>query len=65
MKKCEKTLSLYLEEDNVAEAFRAAHTLKGVCQSLDFPNLYQPTMRVDKKAASTAAKKSDMRCFYE
>lgn len=25
------------------EAFRAAHTLKGVCQNLGFTNLYQPT----------------------
>jgi len=27
----------------VKEAFRAAHTLKGVCQNLGFTNLYQPT----------------------
>ena len=31
-----------LKEGNVKEAFRAAHTLKGVCQNLDFTNLYQP-----------------------
>ena len=28
---------------HVKEAFRAAHTLKGVCQNLGFTNLYQPT----------------------
>ena len=27
---------------NVKEAFRAAHTLKGVCQNLGFGNLYAP-----------------------
>ena len=27
---------------NAQEAFRAAHTLKGVCQNLGFTNLYQP-----------------------
>ena len=32
-----------LKEENVKEAFRAAHTLKGVCQNLGFSNLYQPT----------------------
>ena len=31
-----------LKEENVEEAFRAAHTLKGVCQNLGFTNLYQP-----------------------
>ena len=31
-----------LKEGNVQEAFRAAHTLKGVCQNLGFTNLYQP-----------------------
>lgn len=32
-----------LKEGNVKEAFRAAHTLRGVCQNLGFTNLYQPT----------------------
>ena len=31
-----------LKEENVQAAFRAAHTLKGVCQNLGFTNLYQP-----------------------
>ena len=31
-----------LKEGNAQEAFRAAHTLKGVCQNLGFTNLYQP-----------------------
>lgn len=30
-----------MAEENYAEAFRAAHTIKGVCQNLDFTRLYQ------------------------
>lgn len=30
-----------LEEKNYEEAFRAAHTIKGVCQNLSFTKLYQ------------------------
>ena len=33
---------MFLKEGNAQEAFRAAHTLKGVCQNLGFTNLYQP-----------------------
>ena len=29
---------------DVKEAFRAAHTLKGVCQNLGFSNLYAPAV---------------------
>ena len=32
-----------LEEKDAPTAFRAAHTLKGVCQNLGFSNLYAPT----------------------
>ena len=35
-------LEAALKEQNVKEAFRAAHTLKGVCQNLGFSNLYAP-----------------------
>ena len=31
-----------LKRQDVEEAFRAAHTLKGVCQNLGFANLYAP-----------------------
>lgn len=31
-----------LAKKDVKEAFRAAHTLKGVCQNLGFSNLYVP-----------------------
>ena len=37
-------LEAALKEQNVKEAFRAAHTLKGVCQNLGFSNLYAPTV---------------------
>ncbi len=30
-----------MEEENYQEAFRAAHTIKGVCQNLDFTKLYE------------------------
>ncbi len=30
-----------LKTENIEEAFRAAHTLKGVCQNLSFTKLYE------------------------
>lgn len=30
-------------------AFRAAHTLKGVCQNLGFDNLYEPSFDITEK----------------
>ncbi len=35
-------LETALDRADVKEAFRAAHTLKGVCQNLGFANLYVP-----------------------
>lgn len=35
------TLCQKMEENDFEEAFRAAHTIKGVCQNLDFLTLYQ------------------------
>ena len=37
-----RSLKDNLAQKNGEEAFRAAHTLKGVCQNLGFTNLYQP-----------------------
>lgn len=34
------TLMESLESDNYAEAFRAAHTIKGICQNLSFTSLF-------------------------
>ncbi len=39
-------LKQYLAEGNEQEAFRAAHTLKGVCQNLGFDNLYAPAFEL-------------------
>lgn len=38
-----------LEEQNGEEAFRAAHTLKGVCQNLGFDNLYEVSFDITEK----------------
>ncbi len=35
-----------MEAENYAEAFRAAHTIKGVCQNLDFTRLYQSSSQL-------------------
>ena len=34
---------------NVEEAFRAAHTLKGVCLNLGFDNLFAPSQELTEK----------------
>ena len=38
-----------LAQGNGEEAFRAAHTLKGVCQNLGFDNLYQVSFDITEK----------------
>lgn len=35
-----------IEEGDMEEAFRAAHTIKGVCQNLSLANLYEPASRL-------------------
>lgn len=35
-----------IEEEDYNEAFRAAHTLKGVCQNLSFTKLYESSARL-------------------
>ena len=35
-----------LEEKNYREAFRAAHTMKGICQNLSFTKLYQSSHEI-------------------
>ena len=37
-----------MEEENYAEAFRAAHTIKGVCQNLDFTRLYHSSSELSE-----------------
>ena len=36
------------EAENYEEAFRAAHTIKGVCQNLDFTRLYQSSSQLSE-----------------
>lgn len=38
-----------LAQGNGEEAFRAAHTLKGVCQNLGFDNLYKPSFDITEQ----------------
>ena len=56
-----------LEEENVEEAFRAAHTLKGVCQNLGFTNLYQPTYELTEvlRAGTLEGSKEWFDCVTE
>ena len=44
-----QALKTALEEKNGEEAFRAAHTLKGVCQNLGFDALYEPCFELTEK----------------
>ncbi len=44
-----RSLKDSLAQGNGEEAFRAAHTLKGVCQSLGFDNLYKVSFDITEK----------------
>jgi len=37
-----------MAEENWQEAFRAAHTIKGVCQNLDFTRLYRSSCQLSE-----------------
>ena len=50
-----------METEDYAEAFRAAHTIKGVCQNLDFTKLYQSRIW-DLPRCWTPAASSAKRC---
>ncbi len=43
------TLKKALAEGDAETAFRAAHTLKGVCQNLGFESLYRPAFELTEK----------------
>ena len=43
------SLKKALAEGDAETAFRAAHTLKGVCQNLGFENLYRPAFELTEK----------------
>lgn len=44
-----------LRRGDVKEAFRGAHTLKGVCQNLGFSNLYAPAYTLTETLRAGAA----------
>lgn len=39
-------LDAAMAEQDVKQAFMAAHTLKGVCQNLGFANIYEPVWKL-------------------
>lgn len=41
-------LTRSMESQDYAEAFRAAHTIKGVCQNLDFTKLYRSSSQLSE-----------------
>ena len=43
---CYNTLVEKLREQNQEEAFRAAHTLKGVCQNMSFTTLFRSSYEI-------------------
>ena len=45
-------LTRSLEEENYEEAFRAAHTIKGVCQNLSFTKLYASSNKLTEALRS-------------
>lgn len=45
-------LTTSLKEGNHDEAFRAAHTIKGVCQNLSFTKLYESSSRLTESLRS-------------
>ena len=51
-----------LRRGDVKEAFRGAHTLKGVCQNLGFSNLYEPTYTLTETLR--AGQLEGMRAFW-
>ncbi len=44
-----KLLCDALDEKNYEEAFRAAHTIKGICQNLGFDKLYESSANLTEK----------------
>ncbi len=49
-----------LEERNYEEAFRAAHTIKGVCQNLGFSTLYESSNKLTEALRSGASEDEDV-----
>lgn len=64
-------LKKYLEEQNLPEAFRAAHTLKGICSNLSFTRLYRSShgltelLRAEKPSPEIPALFAEVAKDYE
>lgn len=48
-----------LKDGNIEDAFRSAHTLKGVCQNLSFTKLYQSSNDVTEALRSNDTAKAN------
>lgn len=48
-----------LEQKDAEKAFRAAHTLKGICLNLGFSNLYTPSSEITEKLRGREIKDCD------
>lgn len=48
-----------MEQKNYEEAFRAAHTIKGVCQNLNFTKLYESSSRLTESLRSGKGEETD------
>ena len=48
-----------METKNYEEAFRAAHTIKGVCQNLSFTKLYESSNCLTENLRSGYGEKTD------
>ena len=46
---CLELLTTALDANDVETAFRAAHTLKGICLNLGFDNLFAPSQELTEK----------------
>lgn len=53
------TLEQALKDGDAEVAFRAAHTLKGVCQNLGFSNLFAPTYELTEALRGRSLEGSD------
>lgn len=51
------------EDENYEEAFRAAHTIKGLCQNLGFERLYKSSYELTE--ALRGGKKPDSDSYYQ
>lgn len=54
-----------LAKEDVKEAFRAAHTLKGVCQNLGFDRLYQSSAALTEALRPGAERMADVPALLE